>query len=75
MNRLDLQARAQILHMLVEGNSLRATSRMADVAYNSVSKLVSDAGQACADYQDIALRNLPCRRIQVDEIWAFCYTK
>ena len=75
MNRLDLDARAKILHMLVEGNSLRATSRMADVAYNSVLKLVSEAGKACADYQDMALHNLPCRRIQVDEIWAFCYTK
>jgi IS1 family transposase len=75
MNRLALEARAKILHMLVEGNSLRATSRMADVAYNSVLKLVSDAGQACADYQDMALRNLPCRRIQVDEVWAFCYAK
>lgn len=75
MNRLCLEARARILHMLVEGNSLRATSRMADVAYNSVLKLISDAGKACSDYQDATLRNLPCRRIQVDEIWAFCYTK
>jgi IS1 family transposase len=75
MNRLSLEARATLLHMLVEGNSLQATSRMADVAYNSVLKLVSDAGKACSDYQDEVLRNLPCRRIQVDEIWAFCYTK
>lgn len=75
MNRLPLEARAKILHMLVEGNSLRTTSRMAGVAYNSVLKLVGDAGKACSDYQDAALRNLPCRRIQVDEIWAFCYAK
>jgi IS1 family transposase len=61
--------------MLVEGNSLRATSRMADVAYNSVLKLVSEAGKACSEYQDRVLRNLPCKHIQVDEIWAFCYTK
>jgi IS1 family transposase len=40
-----------------------------------VLKLVSDAGKACSDYQDTVLRNLPCQRIQVDEIWAFCYTK
>jgi IS1 family transposase len=75
MNRLPLEARAKMLHMLVEGNSLRATSRMADVAYNSVLKLVSEAGRACSDYQDRVLRNLPCKHIQVDEIWAFCYTK
>ena len=75
MNKLPLDTRAKLLHMLVEGNSLRATSRMADVAYNSVLKLVSDAGKACSDYQDTVLRNLPCKHIQVDEIWAFCYTK
>jgi IS1 family transposase len=75
MNRLPLDTRAKLLHMLVEGNSLRATSRMADVAYNSVLKLVSEAGKACSDYQDMTLRNLPCKHIQVDEIWAFCYTK
>jgi IS1 family transposase len=75
MNKLPLATRAQLLHMLVEGNSLRATSRMANVAYNSVLKLVSDAGKACGDYQDRVLRNLPCKHIQVDEIWAFCYTK
>jgi DNA-directed RNA polymerase specialized sigma24 family protein len=72
MNRLPLETRAKLLHALVEGNSPRATSRIADVAYNSVLKLVSDAGKACSDYQDAVLRNLPCRRIQVDEIWAFC---
>ena len=75
MNKLPLETRAKLLHMLVEGNSLRATSRLADVAYNSVLKLVSEAGKACSDYQDRVLRNLPCKHIQVDEIWAFCYTK
>lgn len=61
--------------MLVEGNSLRATSRMADVAYNSVLKLVSEAGKACSEYHDKHVRNLNSRRIQCDEIWSFCYAK
>ena len=75
MNRLPLGTRANLLHVLVEGSSLRATTRMADVAYNSVLKLVSNAGKACAEYQNRVLRNLPCKHIQVDEIWAFCYAK
>jgi IS1 family transposase len=75
VNKLPLAKRAQILGMLVEGNSLRATSRLADVSINSVTKLLVDAGTACAAYQDSALRNLPCKRVQVDEIWAFCYAK
>lgn len=75
MNKLSISKRAQILGMLVEGNSLRATSRMADVAYNTVLKLIAEAGSACAEYQAEALVNLPCKRIQVDEIWSFCYAK
>jgi IS1 family transposase len=75
MNKLPRDKRAQILNLLCEGNSMRATSRLADVSINTVTKLLVDAGRACSDYQDQALRNLPCKRIQVDEIWAFCYSK
>ena len=75
MNRLSLQDRAQILGMLAEGNSMRATSRMADVSINTVTKLLVDVGAACADYQNAKLRDLPCKRLQCDEIWSFCYAK
>jgi IS1 family transposase len=75
MNKLPIQKRAQILQMLAEGNNLRATSRMADVAYNTVLKMVSLAGQACAQYQDKVFQNLTCKKLQVDEIWAFVYSK
>ena len=75
MNRLSTTKRVQILSALVEGNSLRATSRMVDCSINTVTKLLVDLGAACAEYQDKALRNLPCKRIQCDEIWAFCYAK
>lgn len=75
MKKLPSQTRIQILHMLVEGNSLRATARLADVALNTVSKLFVDAGRACAQYQDRTLRNLPCKRVQLDEIWSFVYAK
>lgn len=75
MNRLDIQKRAQIIGLLVEGNSLRAASRLADVSINTVTKLLVDVGSACMDYQDKALRNLKSERIQVDEIWAFVGAK
>ena len=75
MNKLSTEKRAQIIGMLVEGNSLRSTSRMADVSINTVTKLLVDIGQACSDYQYKTLVNLPCTKIQVDEIWAFCYAK
>jgi len=75
MNKLPSEKRAQILHLLFEGSGLRATSRLADVAYNSVAKLFVDAARACLDYQDRTLRNLKCRRVQLDEIWSFVYAK
>jgi IS1 family transposase len=75
MNRLSLADRAKILGMMVEGNSLRSTSRMADVSINTVTKLLVDVGGACSDYLDKRLVNLGCQRVQVDEIWAFCYAK
>lgn len=75
MNRLPLSKRALILGLLVEGNSVRATSRLAGVAFNTVLKFIPGMGRACSEYQDKELRNLPCKRIQVDEIWAFCYSK
>ena len=75
MNTLSTEKRTQIIGMLVEGMSLRATSRLADVSINTVTKLLVDVGVACADYQDKTLRNLKCKRIQCDEIWAFVYAK
>jgi IS1 family transposase len=75
MNKLSNAKRAQILGMLVEGMSMRATSRLADVSINTVTKLLVDVGQAASDYQDKAFVNLSCKRVQVDEIWAFVGSK
>src|SRR6202030_2434075 len=75
MNKLDREARAKILHLLCEGSSIRAVTRLTGASKNTVTKLVVDAGRACAAYQDRVLRNLPCKRVQVDEIWNFVYAK
>ena len=75
MNRMPLAKRAQILGFLVEGMSLRAASRLADCSINTVTKLLVDVGMACMDYQDRTLRNLPCKRVQCDEIWSFVGAK
>ena len=75
MNKLNTQKRAQILSCLVEGNSIRSTVRMTGAAKNTVVKLLVDVGAACSAYQDETLRDLPCRRLQCDEIWSFCYSK
>ena len=75
MNRLSLEKRTQILKCLVEGNSIRATARICDVVKNTVLKLLVEVGEACSNYQEEHMRNLTCKRIQCDEIWAFCYAK
>jgi IS1 family transposase len=75
MNRLTREDRARILHLLCEGQSIRAVTRLTGASKNTVTKLVVDAGRACAGYQDRVLRNLPCKRVQVDEIWNFVYAK
>jgi IS1 family transposase len=75
MNKLSIEKRAQIIGMLVEGNSLRATSRLVNCSINTVTKLLIDVGRTCAEYQDKVFHNLPCKNIQCDEIWSFCYAK
>lgn len=75
MNQLSTEKRTQIISCLVEGNSLRSTARICDVAFNTVLKLVPEIGEACLEYQDKSFRNLNCKQIQCDEIWSFCYAK
>jgi IS1 family transposase len=75
MNKLPLAKRALILSMLCEGASMRSISRMADVSINTVTKLLVDAGRACAAFHDEHVRNVAAKRVQCDEIWSFCYAK
>ncbi len=75
MNRLSTEQRARIVGCLVEGMSIRATVRVTGAAKNTIVKLLTDLGAECAAYQDATLRDLPCTRIECDEIWSFCYAK
>jgi IS1 family transposase len=75
INRLSIEKRAQIISLLTEGTSLRATSRIVGCSINTVTKLLLDVGEACAAYQDEHLRDLTCKTIEADEIWSFVYSK
>ena len=75
MNKLTHDKRVQVINLLVEGNSMRATARIADVAFNTVAKLFIETAKVCAEYQDQAFRKLTCKRLQLDEIWSFVYAK
>ncbi len=75
MNKLSREDRARILHLLCEGSSIRAITRLTGASKNTVVKLLADAGLACARYHDEHVRNLKSQRIQMDEIWSFIYAK
>jgi IS1 family transposase len=75
MNKLPLQTRVMILNMLCEGSSMRSISRMTGVSINTVSKLLVDAGKACAAFHDETVRGVTAERVQCDEIWSFTYAK
>ena len=75
MNKLPTHKRVQILNMLVEGSSLRSISRVSGVSINTVTKLLVDAGKACAAHHHEHVRNVTARRVQCDEIWSFVYAK
>src|SRR5579863_2644049 len=75
MNKLPLKTRVQILTMLCEGSSMRSISRVCDVSINTVTKLLVDAGNVCAEFHDGAVRNVKATKVQCDEIWSFSYAK
>lgn len=75
MNRLPLEKQVQIINMLVEGSSLRSTSRVCDVSINTVTKLLVDVGRACEKFHDETVKGLEVKRLQADEIWSFVYAK
>ncbi|QEC70243.1 DDE-type integrase/transposase/recombinase [Panacibacter ginsenosidivorans] len=75
MNRLPLHKKVQIITLLVEGNSLRSCSRIADVSINTVTKLLVDVGIACQKFHDEKVVGITSQKIQCDEIWSFVYSK
>jgi len=75
MNKLTSAERANILHLLCEGSSIRAIERITGVSKITITKLLVDAGQVCMDYHDRHVRGVKAARVQADEIWSFCYAK
>ena len=75
MNKLDIRTRITILNLLVEGSFMRSISRITGVSINTVTKLLEDAGKACATYHDVTVRDVKAVHVQCDEIWSFCYAK
>ena len=75
MNKLSTQKRVQIVSLLVEGMAINAIARATGISKNTILKLLADLGNACAIYQYNTFRDLKCKRLELDEIWSFCFAK
>ena len=75
MNKLSTEKRALILSMLVESVSIQAARRITGVSTTTVTKLLVDAGEACAAHHDEQVVNVQAKHVQCDEVWSFCYAK
>jgi hypothetical protein len=71
MYTLSTDKKLAVISSLVEGNSLRSTSRMTDVDRNTITSLLLRTGDHCADLLDGSMRNLRCGFVQCDEIWTY----
>jgi len=75
MNKLPFEKRCQILHAMVEGNSVRGIARLVDVSPVTVLRYLALAGDACMKFHDTAVRNLKIQRAEADEVWSFVFAK
>jgi len=75
MNRLTSEQRERVVSCLIEGCTIRSTVRMTGIAKKTVMRVLVEAGAVASDYQNAIFKSLPCRRIQVDELWAFVGAK
>ncbi len=75
MNTLTHEKRCAVIRCLVDGCSIRATTRITGVAKNTIQKLTRDLGEAVLEYHDNVVRNVKSQRVQCDEVWCFCYAK
>ncbi len=74
-NVLSIEKQTEIITALVEGCSVRSTARMTGASKGAVLRTLVKVGKACQEYQDATIRNVKAKRVQVDEIWSFCYAK
>ncbi len=75
MNKLTTEKRVRVVSALVEGASINGTARMTGISKPTILKLLADLGSACSLYHDEHVRSVPSKRVQVDEVWSFCFAK
>lgn len=74
-NILPTEKKIMATHMLCEGSSIRSIERMTGVHRDTIMRLGVRMGEGCKAIMDEKMRNLPCEKIEVDEIWGFIGAK
>lgn len=74
-NILPRAKQVAVLHALVEGSSVRSTERMTGVHRDTILRLMVKVGNGCANLLDERMRDLPCTRLEMDELWSFIAKK
>ena len=75
VNQLPLNKRTQVLHLMVEGSSMRSISRVVGVSMGSIARLLTQAGAVCEEFHNERVREVRASHVQCDELWSFCYAK
>jgi hypothetical protein len=70
-NILKRDKQIEVLHHLIEGNTLRSTSRLTRVHRTAIQNLLVSFGQKCQTFMDSKLRGLTLKHVECDEIWTF----
>lgn len=69
--RLSKEKQALVLATLCEGAPIEAVARVFKVGTNTITRVIRETGEAFADYMDKEFRDLPCKRIEMDEQWQY----
>jgi len=72
---LPREKQIEVLHHLVEGNTLRSTARLTGVHRTTIMNLAVQFGGQCKSFMDRQLHGLTLRHVEVDEIWTFVQKK
>lgn len=70
-NVLPKDKQIAVIAALAEGSSIRAIERMTGIHRDTIMRLGVRVGQGCAALMDFKMQNLPCRRLEIDEVWGF----
>ncbi len=71
----DIEKAIQVVRLITEGMSIRATSRLTGLHKNTIMSLLHTIGQNCQRVLDAKLQNVRVNFVQADEAWSYVHTK